>query len=546
MDTIKITLPDESVKEYPINTNYYEITKDYASKHKIDVLAVRINNEVFSLDHKATKDEKLELVDVTDLAGYKMYQAGLKFLFMVAVKELYENAKVSFLHSVPRGILSEIEMSQNLTHDDIRRIKAKMASIIGQKERIIRYNVDVKDAYKYFMNHDEVEKAKNIQVLPNEVITLYKLRNHLNYFYSNMPYDTSVLNRFELVFIGRNRIVLVCPNVVSGRRVPEYVHYENIVVNFMESKKWLKTMNTPYLADLNLLVTKSKIKEFIESNELAYTEDLMASRDDILTKRDVRVVLIAGPSSSGKTTTMKRLSSLFISKGYETVTISTDDFFVNRTDTPKNDKGEYDYECLRAINLELFNSTIKDLLDGKEVELPEYDFVSGKSIKKGKKIKLKENSFLFIEGLHCLNDELTPFIDDKYKYKIYLSPFMPMSIDRHNYISTLDLRLIRRMVRDNRERGKRVDSTIKEWQVVRNGEEKYIFPYVYQADRIINTALSYELGVLKTYANPLLYSVGIDSPYYNEARRLIHSLQPYFDIPSEYVPNNSILREFVG
>ena len=546
MDTIKITFPNNETKEYPINTNYYDITKDYATKNKIDVLAIRINNEVIALDHKPTKDEKIELVDVTDLAGYKMYQAGLKFLFMVAVSEIYKDAKVSFLHSVPRGILSEIETEHTITHEDVRRIKAKMASIIGRKERIIKFNVDVKDAYKYFMSHHEEEKAKNAQFLPNDVITLYKLRNQLSYFYSIMPYDTSVLNRFELVFIGRNRIVLVCPNVVSGRRVPEYVHYENIVANFMETKQWLKQVRTPYLADLNYLVSESKIQDFILSNELEYTEALMKARDDIISKRDVRVVLIAGPSSSGKTTTMNRLNTLFISKGYETVTISTDDFFVNRVDTPKTDKGEYDYECLRAINLELFNQTIKDLIEGKEVTLPEYDFISGESVKKGKTIKLKENSFLFIEGLHCLNDELTPYIDNKYKYKIYLSPFIPMSIDRHNYISTLDLRLLRRMVRDNRTRGKKVDKTIKEWSLVRNGEEKYIFPYIYQADIIINTAMSYELGVLKTYANPLLYSVGLDSPCYNEARRLIHSLQPYFDIPSEYVPNNSVLREFIG
>ena len=545
-NTITITFPNDESKEYPINTRYYDITKDYVEKNEIDLLAVRVNNEVFALDQKASKNEKIELIDVTDLAGYKMYQAGLKFLFMVSVNELYKDANVSFLHSVPRGILAEIDVNVNLTHEDVRKIKSKMASIISRKERIERFNVDVKDAYKYFINHGEVEKAKNVQYLPNEVITLYRLRNQLNYFYGNMPYDTSVLNRFELVFIGRNRIVLVCPNVVSGRRVPEYVHYENIVANFMETKQWLKTVKTPYLADLNLLVTKSKIKDFILSNELEYTEALMKARDDILSKRDVRVVLIAGPSSSGKTTTMTRLNSLFISKGYDTVTISTDDFFVNRVDTPKTENGEYDYECLRAIDLEAFNQTIKDLLDGKSVILPEYDFITGESVRKGKTIKLKENSFLFIEGLHCLNDELTPYIEDKYKYKIYLSPFMPLSIDRHNYISTLDLRLLRRIVRDNRTRGKKVDDTIKEWQVVRNGEEKYIFPYVYQADRIINTALSYELGVLKTYANPLLYSVGIDSKYYNEARRLIHSLQPYFDIPSEYVPKDSILREFVG
>ena len=194
----------------------------------------------------------------------------------------------------------------------------------------------------------------------------------------------------------------------------------------------------------------------------------------------------------------------------------------------------------------MFNDSLHKLLEGEEIEVPEYDFVGGKKVFKGKKMQLKENSILLVEGLHCLNDDLMPYIESKYKYKIYLSPFIPLNVDRHNYISTLDLRLIRRIVRDNRTRGKTVSDTIREWQVVRSGEEKYIFPYVYQADVIINTALAYEIGVLKVYANPLLYSVGIDSPYYNESRRLINYLQMFFTIPSEFVPNDSILREFIG
>ena len=234
------------------------------------------------------------------------------------------------------------------------------------------------------------------------------------------------------------------------------------------------------------------------------------------------------------------------SHGYDPIGLSTDDFFVNRKDTPKNEKGEYDYECIQAIDLELFNQTLQALLNKEEVELPEYDFVNGEKQFKGKKACLKENSILLIEGLHCLNDDLIPYIDAKYKFKIYLSPFIPLNVDRHNYISTLDLRLIRRIVRDNRTRGKKVDQTIAEWQIVRSGEEKYIFPYVYQADMIINTALAYEVGVLKIYAIPLLFSVGVDSEYYSESRRLVDYLQVFFTIPSEYVPKDSVLREFIG
>ena len=543
MENITITFSNGTTKEYEKNTDFYTISLDYPMENK--VIAAKVNNEIFPLDTKATKSETVEFIDVTSLAGYKAYQSGLKYLFLVAVSEIYPDADVHFLHSVPRGILSEIRMTHNLTSDDVSKIKGAMAALVEKKERIYRYNMEVKDANKYYLKVGEEEKSKNIQSIPNDVVTMYRLENKLNYFYTIMPYDTSVINRFELVFLGRNRIVLVCPNVTSGANVPEYVHYENIVANFMASKQWLRRMKVPYLSQMNELVSKSKVKDFITSNEILYTEDLIKASDKIISMRDVRIILIAGPSSSGKTTTMRRLSSILRSRGYEPIGLSTDDFFVDREDTPKNDLGEKDFECLQAIDLELFNKTLQDLLDGKVVELPEYDFVNGIKVFEGKKAKLTDNSLLLIEGLHCLNDDLIPYIDQKYKFKIYLSPFIPLNIDRHNYISTLDLRLIRRIVRDNRTRGKKVDDTIREWQLVRSGEEKYIFPYVYQADMIINTALAYEVGVLKVYAEPLLYSVGIDSIYFNEARRLIYYLQVFFPIPSEYVPKDSVLREFV-
>lgn len=530
-------------RSYPKGTTYYDVIKDLKLSH---ILVAAIKNEIVALDMPIIPNEEVSFLDVTSLPGYKVYQAGLKFLFQYAVAQIYPNAETHFLHSVPRGMLSEIVMVHNLTSEDVSKIKAKMAEIVSEHMRFQRYNIDVKDAVKYYHQTKEDEKALNVQCLSSDIVTMYRLGNQLNYFYNYMPYDTSVLDLFELVFLGRNRIVLVCPNVTSGDKIPEYVHYENIVDNFLTSKKWLRMMRVPYVSQMNDLVSTASIQEFIESNEICYTEDLAKARDQILSMRDVRLVLIAGPSSSGKTTTMKRLSNLLRSKGYDPVGLSTDDFFVDRKDTPKNSTGDYDFECLQAIDLDLFNKVLKDLLDGKEVELPEYDFINGRKLYRGRKMKLNDNSILLIEGLHCLNDELLPYIDPKYKFKIYLSPFIPLNIDRHNYISTLDLRLIRRIVRDNRTRGKKVDETIKEWQVVRSGEEQYIFPYVYQADMVINTALAYEIGVLKVYANPLLFSVGIDSPYYNEARRLIYYLQVFFTIPSEYVPKDSILREFIG
>ena len=541
MKTFKVTVDGQSY-EADNEMTFYDIVHDI----KPNTVLVKVNGEVFSLDTKIKEECEIIPLDVTSLPGYKSYQSGLKFLFFLSVKELFPEAKLSFLHSVPKGILSEVILNHELTNEDVSKIKGQMALNVSKKLRYLKYNIEIKDAYDYFMKKGEIEKAKNLQTLNNPIVTLYRLGNELNYFYTLMPYDTSVINLYELVFLGNNRIVLVCPNVTSGLSIPEYVHYENIVTNFMETKKWLSLMNASYVSLMNELVSSSKIKNFIASNEILFVEDILKDCDTITASKDIKIVLIAGPSSSGKTTTMKRLSSFLQSRGLHPIGLSTDDFFVDREDTPKNEKGEYDYECLEAIDLKLFNDTLQGLLDGKEVEIPEYDFVAGKKVFKGRKCVLDEKSILIVEGLHCLNDDLTPYIDERYKYKIYLSPFIPLNIDRHNYISTLDLRLIRRIVRDNRTRGKNVNQTIGEWQVVRSGEEKYIFPYVYQANRIINTALAYEIGVLKIYAVPLLSSVDIRSPYYNEARRLINYMQTFYTIPSEYVPKDSILREFIG
>lgn len=542
MKEIQVTYKGIS-KIFPTSTTFYEVSQNFQVDHAIVAF---VDHELVALHERIDHDVVVDFLDMANISGYKIYQAGLKYLFLVAVEELYENSEVRFLHSVPKGILSELWLDHDLDVEDIRKIKGKMADIVGSHDLFIPYYLLKKDAYHYLEKKKETEKAKMIQFGSSELITMYRLRDHFNYFYNIMPYDTSVLDRFDLKLIGNNRVVLVCPSIELGGKVPEYVHYDNIVKNFMDSQKWLRIMHVPYLTDLNSLVADNRVSEFILTNELVFNEDILKACEKITKKKDVRFVLIAGPSSSGKTTTMKRLSTYFKSKGYDPIGFSTDDFFVDKVDTPKDDKGEYDFECLQAIDLELFNRTLTDLLNGEEVDVPVYDFVLGKKVYNGRREKLQDNSIVLIEGLHCLNDELLPFIDEKYKYKVYLSPFMPLGIDRHNYISTLDLRLIRRITRDRRTRGRKVDDTIYEWQKVRSGEEKYIFPYVYQADLVINTSLAYEVGVLKVYALPLLYSVEIDSPCYSEARRLIRAMEPFFTISGEFVPKDSIIREFIG
>ncbi len=543
MDTVKITFADDTIHEYKKGTTFYEISKDSPMEN---IMGYKINNEVYSLDNKVAEDVKIEFINTNDIIGNKIYKAGLKFLFEVALIEVYPDLEVSYEHSVPRGMLGIVEGNKIITQDDLVKIKKRMDEIVLENAIITKLNVTPKEAIKYYRHFNENEKADNIGSITDRLATLYKLHKKLNYFYSLMPYSTGSIDKYELVYLGKNRIVFIFPTVNSNGSIPEYVHYANIIDSFFKGKKWLENLHMPYISNLNKTIGTGKIKDFIRSNELMFSLDIAKVVDNIISNHDIKFILIAGPSSSGKTTTNSRIASYLEALGYDAIKISLDDYFVNREDTPKGEDGKYDFECLEAIDVDLFNSDLQKLLNGEEISLPVYNFISGKREYPNEKIKLKDNSIFLIEGLHALNDKLTANIDNKYKYRIYLSPFIPINIDMHNYISTIDLRLLRRIVRDNRTRGYDCLKTIDNWQSVRNGEEKYIFPYIHQADVIINTALAYEVGVLKVYVEPLLLSVGVDSIYYEEARRLIGFLNQFFPIPGEYVTDDSILREFIG
>ena len=542
-DNIKITFNDGSVHEYSKGVTYYDISKDC----KLDnIVAYKIDNEVFPLDKKALFDETIEFINTNDSIGNKIYKSGLKFLFQVALEETFPDLHVSFEHSVPRGMLGEVNGDKILNESDVALVKKKMREIVSSDDRITKMNLFPKDVIKYYFEIGEYEKAYNIQNISDKVVSLYKLHDKLNYFYSLMPYSTGVLKHYELVYLGNNRIIFLFPTVNSNGNVMEYVHYDKIIDAFFNSKKWLNELHMPYISDLNRTIGNRKIKNLIESNEIVFNMNISKVVEEIITRREVKFVLIAGPSSSGKTTTCKRMSSYFEALGYNTISISLDDYFLPREESPKHEDGSYDFECLEALRVDDFNNDLNNLLAGKEVVIPKYNFFKGAPEDVGEKVRMHNNTIFLIEGLHAINNELTDKIDDKYKYKIYLSPFIPINIDKHNYISTLDLRLLRRIVRDNRTRGYSVIKTMECWQSVRDGEEKNIFPFIHQADTIINTALAYEVGVLKTYVEPLLFSVSVDSKYFEEARRLIDFLKPFFPIPGEFVNNDSILREFIG
>ena len=542
MEKIKINFEHKKI-EVEKNTTYYEISK--YSKLKDTVLAVKKNNELFPLTARAVENETIEFIDASSIEGAKIYKAAVKFILEVAIKTVFPSSDIHYLHSVPGGMLGEIKYDKILTTEDISRIKREMANIIDEDLEFKKFNILKKEAVDFYEATSYYEKAINVKTC-DDIVTIYKLKDYLNYFYVPMPYKTKYIKQFELKYLGNNRLVILYPSNLTEGRLPEYVHHENIINAYYDGKSWLKKLNTPYVGDLNNLISNRKVKGFIESCELHFTDEIKKASDKIIRNNDKKFVMIAGPSSSGKTTTTRVLGAYLRSKGYDPICLSTDDYFVERIDTPKDEYGNYDFECLNAIDTKTFNEDLMKLLKGEEVNIPTYNFVTGKREYHSHYIKLEENSIILIEGLHSLNDDLTPGIPDRYKYKIYLSPFIPLNIDRHNYISTLDLRLIRRIIRDNRTRGYTVSEVIEKWQSVRNGEEKYIFPFTHQADTIINTALPYELGVLKVYAEPLLLSIDTDSKYYEEARRLLKFLRSFYSITSEYVSKSSILREFIG
>ena len=542
MEKIEVTFEHQTI-EVNKNTTYLEISKE--SKKRDSVLAVKKNNELFPLTAKATENEIIEFIDVSSMEGAKIYKAAIKFILEVALKTTIKNSDIHFLHSVPGGMLAEIKSENTLTISDISKIKKELANIIDEDYEFKKYNILKKEAVDFYEASTYYEKAVNVKTC-DDIVTIYKLKDYINYFYVPMPYSTKYIKKFELKYLGNNRLVVLYPSNLSEGRLPEYVHHENIINAYYEGKSWLKKLNVPYVSELNTLVSNREIKGFIESCELHFTDEIKKACDKIIRNNEKKFIMIAGPSSSGKTTSTRVLGSYLRSKGYDPICLSTDDYFVDRIDTPKDEFGNFDFECLNAVDTKQFNEDLMRLLKGEEINVPTFNFITGQREYHNHLVKLNENSIILIEGLHSLNDDLTPGIPDRYKYKIYLSPFIPLNIDRHNYISTLDLRLIRRIVRDNRTRGYTVSEVIEKWQSVRNGEEKYIFPFTHQADMIINTALPYELGVLKVYAEPLLLSIDTDSKYYEEARRLLKFLRSFYAITSEYVSKSSILREFIG
>ncbi len=526
-----------------VDKTIYDLMKEQNLEN--EVIAVIIDNDITELSTKLKIDTKMKLIKINDRMGAKIYRSGLKFLYITAVKELFgRNTNVELLHSLDKGIYTRINLELNNTMVD--EIKAKMHELVKEDIRITKVVTSRKEAISYFNSVKEYEKSLTYKQMTGEMLTLYSMLDYYNYFYTKMPYSTKILTSFDLTLTTDKGVMLEYPSTFD-MKIPEYTHMPQVLNVFDNYAVWAEKLGVKYVSEVNNVVINGKIKEFIELNEIKQNNDLLEIANKIQNNiNDIKIVLIAGPSSSGKTTTCKKLALYLKSKGLNPFTLSTDDFFKDRKDTPKNEKGEYEYDIPEAIDIDLFNEKLDALLKGEETTLPTYNFLTGEKEYKHPPVSLKNRDLLIVEGIHTLNELLTSKIPRENKLKIYISPFTPLGLDRHNHVSTVDLRLIRRIVRDARTRGYNAVDTLKSWRNVRISEEKYIFPYQKEADIVLNTALIYELGILKTFAVPLLYNVNYKSEYYTEAKRIINFLKIFLNIPESALPETALLREFVG
>ena len=532
-------------KSYPL----IDKAKKEQKTHSSLITAVKINNLVRDLqtDIKDDGSEAIEFIDMSQEDGAQAYQRSVLFLMMAAVNLLYPDKETVVEHSVNNGIYCELLPKGDLTAQMAQRIEDKMRELIKAQKPIIKYSLPREDAVAMFRESQQIDKAKLIESLQQETVSLYYCGGYYDYLYGPMLYNTSLLGMFALDFYEPG-LILRTPLKTAPGKVPLAMKQPKLSTILSEADRWAGILKCNYVTNLNECIRSGTIGELIRISEALHEKKIAQIADHIVEDiRQLRLILIAGPSSSGKTTFAQRLRIQLLVNGISPISISLDDYFLNRCQTPKNERGEYDFEALEALDLKLFNEHMAALLRGESVEIPSYNFTTGSREWKGNVLKLEADQPIIIEGIHGLNDRLTQSVPANMKYKIYISALTQLAIDGHNRIPTTAARMIRRIVRDNQFRGASALKTIKQWPDVRRGEDKNIFPYQENADVMFNSALIYELAVLKKYAKPLLLKIDAGVPEYNISKRLVDFLDYFEDIYNEDdIPNNSILREFIG
>ena len=544
MDTIILTFENGMKKEYAKGIKFSEIVYDIKDLYKNDIICGKFKNQLIGYDDNIIKSGKLVLYDINSKEGNKTYEKGLTVLFESCVRDILgKDTTIKISYSVDGGVFCLID--KKIDDDIVSDVKKLMKEKVKKSIPFIKIETSRNEAIEYFRSIKRNDKVKSLSYDTANFVSLYKFDGTYNYILGNLPYDTSVLKVFDLTLL-ENGIVLRFPSIYDDGKVLKYKHHENYFNSLKEYFDWANLLNISNLGELNEAIINNNAGEIIKLSEMIQDYKLLSIAEKItLNKDDIKLVLISGPSSSGKTTTSKKLSLYLKTLGLNPHQLSLDDYFFNRNDTPLDEDGKPDYESLRAIDVKLFNSQMEKLLKGSKVITPTFDFIEGKRVY-NKPIQMNKNDILIIEGLHALNDNILSNISRKNKYKIYISPLAFINIDNDNRMSMTDIRLLRRMIRDNRTRGYSPEHTLLTWESVRKGEEKYVFPFQDEADIIFNSILAYELSVLKTYAEPLLFSVPEDSSEYMTAIRLIELLKFVLPIPSDTVPDISILREFIG
>jgi len=540
-----LRMPEENI-EVEKGISLEELYRKYEEELPYTVLLAKVDNKLEELNHKLHRSCTVEFLDMRTQSGNLVYQNSLILLYLKATEDVLGHVEVCIENALNRGLFTEIKSPANVSAKDVKAIENRMRELVEADLPLIHEELTKEEAIAEFEEMDCPEKIQLLSENPRvKKVPFYSLGGYRNFFYGFMVPSTGYLKYFELRKYRRG-ILLRFPHPSNPSVVPEYVDEKTLYKTFGEQSKWGKLMGIKNVSDLNAKIEEGKFKELVQLSE-ALHERRIVEIADMITKNKKRIILIAGPSSSGKTTFAQRLCIQLRVNGLEPLYMGTDDYFVEREDTPLDEYGEKNYEDLEAVDIELFNSNMKDLLSGKTVDLPSFDFMTGHKVFGKRVTSIKNNQPIVIEGIHALNEALTLHIPKEEKFKIYISPLTQLNIDSHNRIVTTDHRMLRRMVRDLKYRGHSAQSTIASWPKVRAGEDKNIFPFSNEADVMFNSVHLYEIAVLKKYAQPLLEAITEEEAEYSDAVRMLNFLRFFKTAPDDSViVNNSILREFIG
>ena len=504
-----------------------------------------IDNKLRDLNYNVEEGKCVKFLDTTNVDGLRVYNRTLSYIFIMACEELYKDVKVTIEHSLSKGLYSEVHIGRKLNDEDLQLIKDKMNEIITENHQIEKLEVTRDEAVEMFKSRNLIDKAELIKYKEYEDFKVYKCNGFINHFYGYMMPSTGYIKVFDIQ-LYKNGVILFGPSEENKNKPIRFIPQPKLAQVYYEAEQWSNLIGVDKVITLNKIIESGEYGEIIRTSE-ALHEKKLSKIADMITEQKKRVILIAAPSSSGKTSFAHRLSIHLRVNNLNPVSISLDDYFVDRDDTPLDEDGNLDFESIHAIDLERFNSDLKKLLNGEEITIPKFNFKTGKREETEKKLKIEENQPIILEGIHGLNPMLTSSINDEDKFKIYISALTQLNLDDHNRIPTTDLRLIRRIVRDYNFRGYSAEKTIERWASVRRGEKRNIFPYQEEADVIFNSACVYELSVFKTYVKPLLEEITSESNAYIEANRILKFLQYFVELKDTTdIPYTSILREFIG